>query len=71
MYKELQKLRNRSRKNYNFDIHSASNSDVENYITFSGQITPNPYVPLLDSASILIILTNPKFFNFLARQTSW
>lgn len=61
MYKELQKFRDQSRKNYNFHIHSDSNQDVKNYMIFHDQITLNPYVVFLDIAFIATILTNQFF----------
>jgi hypothetical protein len=71
LYMELQKLRNQSRENYNFDIQHDSNLDIENFMAIRGKFENMASVALLDSASTHTILTNPKFFEFPAGQTTW
>jgi hypothetical protein len=68
---ELQKLRNQSRENYNFDIQHDSNLDIENFMAIRRKSENRASVALLDSASTHTILTNPNFFEFPAGQTTW
>lgn len=69
--KELQRLQIQSWKKYKFHIHSEFDLDVKNYMTLSGQNISTSNIILIDSASTHTIITNPKFFEFLAGQTTW
>ena len=71
LYREVQRLKNQPRKNYNFDVQPNQNLDLENYMTVRGNVIPRPDVALLDSASTHTILTDPRFFEFPKEQTSW
>lgn len=63
MYKELQQLRNKPRQNYNFETSYLLNLNYD-YMTIYEQLTPNPDVALLDSASTHSILTKAQFILF-------
>ena len=70
LYKEVQKLKGSNRENYNFHVQPNQDLDIENYMTIrSEEFGPN--IALLDSASTHTILTNSRFFEFPAGQSSW
>ena len=71
LYKEVQRLKNQSRENYNIDIQQDNTLDVENFMTVRGNLESETNQALLDSASTHTILTNPKFFNFSDNKSSW
>lgn len=71
LYKELQKLRNQSRDNYNLDIQYDNSPDIKNFMTIRGKSKSRSDIALLDSASTHTIFTNPNFFEFSAKETFW
>ena len=70
LYRELQRLTNQSRQNYNMDVQIDNNPDIENFMTLRGKFEDKANIALLGSASTYTNLTNPKFFEFKGKETS-
>jgi hypothetical protein len=71
LYRELQRLKNQSRQNYNLDVQLDNNPDIENFMTLRGISETKANIALLDRASTHTILTNQKFFEFKGKETTW
>ena len=71
LYREIQKLRNQLRDNYNLDIQHDNNPDIKNFMTVRGKSETKANVEFLDSASTHTILTYPKLFEFSAKEISY
>ena len=71
LYREIQRLQNQPRENYNYNIQPNQDLDIENYMTSRRNGIPTSNIALLDNASMHTMLTDPRFIEFPAGQTSW